>query len=397
VRSDADSPIAFDFATATRIVFGWGARSQLPKLISGWGARAFVLAGSRRDAVAEIEAACEAAGFEVVRATVRGEPTTDSVREAVEYARGESCDLVIGIGGGSVIDAAKAVAALLRNTGPLEDYLEVIGRGVPLTEPSAPCVAVPTTSGTGAEVTRNSVLRSPEHAVKVSLRSHHLLPALALVDPELTVSMPPPVTAASGMDALTQLIESLTTPLATPITDALCRDGIARGAHALPRAYADGSDRSAREDMALVSLYGGIALANAKLGAVHGLAGPLGGMFDAPHGALCAALLPHVMRANISALDRKDPGSAALTRYDEVARLVTGSAHARRPDAASWAEDLCRTLAVPSLTDLGVSLDAAPDVAAKAARSSSMKGNPVALEAGEIEEVLRAAGMVNVE
>ncbi len=241
-------------------------------------------------------------------------------------------DLVVGMGGGSVIDAAKAIAALLTNPGDPLDYLEVIGRGLPLANACAPMMAIPTTAGTGAEVTRNAVLASPAHRVKVSLRSASMLPDVAIVDPELTLSMPPAVTAATGLDALTQCLEPFVSHLATPLTDGFCREGLARAARSLRRAYHHGSDVAARRDMALASLCGGLALANAKLGAVHGFAGPIGGMFDAPHGAVCARLLPLVMTANVRALEERSPNSPALVRYAEVAKIVTGDADASIAD-----------------------------------------------------------------
>src|SRR5208282_5705063 len=227
-------------------------------------------------------------------------------------------------GGGSAIDAAKAIAAMLTNKGELLDYVEIIGRGKPLTQPSAPFIAVPTTAGTGSEVTRNAVLASPEHRVKVSLRSPLMLPRVAVVDPELTYALPPAITASTGLDALTQLIEPFVCARANPMVDALCIEGIRRAARSLREVVHQNPGKSAREDMALASLFGGIALANAGLGAVHGFAGPMGGMFAAPHGALCAALLPGVMAANVAALRRRQPGGEGLRRYDEIARLLTG-------------------------------------------------------------------------
>ena len=220
-----------------------------------------------------------------------------------------------------------------RTSGELLDYVEIIGRGQALTKPSAPFIAIPTTAGTGSEVTRNAVLASPEHRVKVSLRSPLMLARVALVDPELTYDLPPALTASTGLDALTQLIEPFVCLRANPMTDGLCVEGMRRAARSLRVAFTDGQNKSAREDMAVASLFGGLALANAGLGAVHGFAGPIGGMFPAPHGAVCAALLPHVMTANIRALRQRAPGSEALRRYDKVARLLTGSTQQRRMTA----------------------------------------------------------------
>ena len=232
---------------------------------------------------------------------VAGEPTVELARAGVAAAREHGADVIAAIGGGSVIDLGKAVAMLLANGGDPLDYLEVVGSGQKITRPAAPCVAVPTTAGTGAEVTANAVLAVPEHRLKASLRSPLMIPRVALVDPELTVSCPPAVTAASGLDALTQCLEPFVSVRATPITDGLAREGLRRAATGLRAAHADGGDLAARTDMAMCALLGGMALANAKLGAVHGLAGVIGGTADVPHGMACAALLAPVIEANVRA------------------------------------------------------------------------------------------------
>ena len=304
----------FEFASAARIIFGPGTVTQIGALARELGRRALVTTGLDPAQGEPVLVSLAAAGVDYVTLVVSGEPTTDLARQGARLARESDCDLVIGLGGGSAIDAAKAIAALAANGGDPLDYLEVVGRGQPLTQPSLPCIAIPTTAGTGAEVTRNAVLASPEHGIKASLRSPTMLPRLALVDPELTYSLPPAVTASTGLDALTQLIEPFTSSKANPLTDALCREGMMRAARSLRTAYEDGRDAAAREDMALASLFGGLALANAGLGVVHGFAGPVGGMFHAPHGAVCAAFLPHVMAVNARALRARQPGSAALAR-----------------------------------------------------------------------------------
>jgi alcohol dehydrogenase class IV len=271
------------------------------------------------------------------------------------------------------------------------DYLEVVGRGRPLEAPGAPVVAVPTTAGTGAEATANAVLASPAHRVKVSLRTVHMLPRLAIVDPVLTVSMPPEVTAATGFDAIAQLIECLVSLRATALTDPLCREGLRRGAPALERAWARGDDLEARESMAFASLTGGIGLANAGLGAVHGFAGPIGGMFAAPHGMVCAALLPHVMAANVEALTAAGAVPPALERYREVAAILTGDPSAGPRDGAAWAAERCRSLGVPPLSAWGIAPGDIPSIVSKARRASSMKGNPVSLSSEALAAVLEAA------
>ena len=274
----------FEFATATRIIFGPGTLYEVGSIAAELGKRALVVVGgsalqradgerARATGLLEILAVH---GIDAVTFSVAGEPTTEVARAGVERAREADCDLVIGFGGGSVLDAGKAVSVLLTNGGVPLDYLEVIGRGQPITRPAAPYIAIPTTAGTGTEVTRNAVLRSAEHRVKVSLRSALMLPRVALVDPELTRSLPPAVTASTGLDALTQVIEPYVSIHANPMTDALCREGIRVAARSLRRACEHGEDTAAREDMALTSLFGGLALANAKLGAVHGFAGLMG-------------------------------------------------------------------------------------------------------------------------
>jgi alcohol dehydrogenase class IV len=281
----------------------------------------------------------------------------------------------------------------LTNGGNLLDYLEVIGGSQPLRVPPAPFIAVPTTAGTGTEVTRNAVLASHAHRVKVSLRSPLMLARFAVVDPELTLDLPPEVTARTGLDALTQLIEPYVSNRSNPLTDGFCVEGLTRASRALRRAYHHGHDHAARADMSVASLLGGLALANAALGVVHGFAGPLGGMFPAPHGALCAALLPYGIEMNIRSLRARDPSGETLRRYETVARLLTGRPQARAEDAVDWTQAICRELQIPSLRAYGVREADWPAVVEKAARASSMKGNPVALTPDELREVLmRACG-----
>jgi alcohol dehydrogenase class IV len=280
---------------------------------------------------------------------------------------------------------------MLTNNGKLEDYLEVVGAGKPLLRSPAPHIAIPTTAGTGAEVTRNAVLGVPEHRVKVSMRSLFMLPRLAIVDPELTHSLPPALTATTGLDALTQLVEAYVSDKASPLTDGICREGIRRAGHSLRRAFENGDDDDAREDMAMASLFSGLGLANAKLGAVHGFASPLGGMLGAPHGALCARLLPFVMETNVQALRRREARSPALARYDEVAQLLTGKPAAKAIDGVIWVQQLCSALKIPSLAQLGFKEQDFATIVAKARKSSSMKGNPVVLTDDELVEIIRRA------
>jgi alcohol dehydrogenase class IV len=385
--------VRFEFATATRILFGPGALREVTPLAAAFGRRALVVTGRDPARAAPLLEALRQQRIEAITFTVSGEPTTATALEGVQRAREAECDFVIGFGGGSALDTGKAVAALLANGGGLLDYLEVIGQGKPLARPSAPYIAIPTTAGTGSEVTRNAVLASPEHRVKVSLRSPLMLPRLAVVDPELTYSLPPEVTATTGLDALTQLVEPFTSNAPNPMTDAICREGMRRAARSLRRASEHGSDAAAREDMSLASLFSGMALANSRLGAVHGLAGPIGGMFPAPHGAICAQLLPMVMEANVRAL-RGHSGERphdALARYDEVARILTGKVTATAADGVAWVSELCAALNVPPLSRYGVAEADFPALAAQAQQASSMKGNPIPLTDQEVTGILKRA------
>ncbi|MEN6486003.1 MAG: iron-containing alcohol dehydrogenase [Syntrophobacteraceae bacterium] len=381
----------FEFATAGRIIFGPGSMREVAGISARWGKRALVVTGRSRERVEALLGQLEAKGTAAALFHVPGEPTIETVQSCVRHARQSGCEFVIGFGGGSAIDTAKAAAAILANEGDLLDYLEVIGKGRTLANPSLPFLAIPTTAGTGAEVTRNAVLASVEHRVKVSLRSHFMLPRLAVVDPELTYPLPPFLTATTGLDALTQLIEPFVSNSSSPLTDALCREGILRVARSLQRACSHGNDAQAREDMSLASLFGGLALANAKLGAVHGLAGPLGGVLPAPHGALCARLLPVVMNANIRALRERAPGSPVLERYSEVARLLTGKEGARHSDGVSRLNALCSELAIPALSAYGLGQNMIPAVVEQAMKASSMKGNPIELTGPELTSALEQA------
>jgi alcohol dehydrogenase class IV len=381
----------FEFVTATRIVFGQGTSSEVAPISARLGKRAFVVTGRTADRVKPLLEGLSKLAIDYVTFGVPGEPTTTILKAAIEKARQSRSDLVISVGGGSAIDSGKAIAAMLTNDGQLQDYLEVVGRGKPLVNKSASHIAVPTTAGTGAEVTRNAVLGIPEHRVKVSMRSEWMLPSLAVVDPELTYSMPPALTASTGLDALTQLMEAYVSNKANPPTDAICREGLERAGRSLRDAYEDGSNAAAREDMSLASLFSGLALANAGLGAVHGLAGPLGGMTSAAHGVICARLLPFVAQANVRALQSRAADSPALGRYDDITQLLTGKAAAQAADGVTWVQQLCAELNVPSLVRFGLKEQDFPAVVEKAKKSSSMKGNPIELTDDELMGILENA------
>ena len=381
----------FEFATASRIIFGAGAAAHIGENVKSFGRRALVVTGRNPQRAEKLLANLSAGGVSAATFAVAGEPEIATVESGVALAKTRQCDFVIGFGGGSVMDAAKAIAAMLKNDGVLLDYLEIIGRGQALKKRSAPFIAIPTTAGTGAEVTRNAVLASPEHQVKVSLRSPLLLARVAVIDPELTRDLPPALTASTGLDALTQLIEPYVCLRANPMTDGFCLEGIHRAARSLRAAVFDGQNKPAREDMAVASLFGGLALANAGLGAVHGFAGPIGGMFPAPHGAVCAALLPHVMASNLRALRERDPHSDALRRYDRIASLLTGNRHAVAYAGVEWVRELVAGLPIPKLGVYGLREEHVADLVAKAAIASSMKANPIVLTTDELARTLRQA------
>lgn len=381
----------FEFATATRIVFGMGAAAHIAENVKGYGRRALVVTGSNAQRAEKLLANLSASGVSAATFSVAGEPEISTVESGVAVAKKENCEFVISLGGGSVIDAGKAIAAMMKNDGTLLDYLEIIGRGQALKKWPVPFVAIPTTAGTGSEVTRNSVLASPEHKVKVSLRSILILPRLAVVDPELTRDLPPALTASTGLDALTQLIEPYVCLRANPMTDGLCLEGIRRAARSLREAVFNGHNQSAREDMALASLFGGLALANAGLGAVHGFAGPIGGMFPAPHGAVCGALLPHIMATNLRALRERDPRNFALSRYYRVAQILTDNPHATADAGVEWVQKLVADLPIPRLRAYNIQEEHISDIVAKAANASSMKANPIVLTPDELAQTLRLA------
>jgi len=381
----------FEFATAQRILFGEGTLAEVAPAAASMGKRALLVTGRSAARAAPLAGALERAGLAAIPFAVEGEPSVATVGAGVELARGERCDLVLALGGGSAIDGGKAIAAMLANPGDLLDYLEVVGRGLPLEKQSAPFIAIPTTAGTGSEVTRNAVLASAEQFVKASLRSPHMLPRLALIDPQLTYELPPQLTASTGLDALTQLIEPYVSARSNPLTDLYCVEGMRAAAQALPRVWNCGSDREARSAMSWAALLGGFALANAGLGAVHGFAAPIGGLFPAPHGAVCAAVLPHAMAINLEALRRRAPGSSFLQRYDEVGRLVTGWPQANAQDGVDWVTGLCRALEIPTLRSYGVSEADVPGLVTRAAAASSMKANPIPLTPEELTEIVLRA------
>lgn len=379
----------FEFAAATRIIFGSGKLNSIGDITAGMGNRVLIVAGGPQESAEKLRELLDQRGISSKVQRAHGEPTVEAVQNAVEYARGTSSGFIIGIGGGSALDTAKAVASLSTNPGDVTDYLEVIGKNKPIVNPSLPLVAIPTTAGTGTEVTKNAVIGSPAQSVKVSLRSPYLQPLIALIDPELTLSVPPVVTAYTGLDTLTQLIEPFTCLNPNPLTDAICLEGLRHVARSFTRAYDNGNNLPAREDMSLASLFSGLALANAKLGAVHGLAGPVGGEIPAHHGAICARLLPEVMVANVTALATQSPDHPVLERYRTIAKLLCNDPEATIDTGIQWVREVLDHMKIQSLSKFGLIEDKFPSIIEKAIRSSSMRGNPITLSDVDLRNILQ--------
>ncbi|MDR1191887.1 MAG: iron-containing alcohol dehydrogenase [Verrucomicrobiales bacterium] len=382
----------FETLLPTQFIFGAGKRREIARLVAGWGGRCLMVSGNNPRRGDWLERQLAGANIHVLRARITAEPALAVIEEIARQVRGSKINFIIGIGGGAVIDAAKAVAGLVPNRRPLLDYLEVVGGGRELEHPAKPWLAVPTTGGTGAEATRNAVVSVPERQVKVSLRHPSLFARAAVIDPELTLDLPPALTAAAGMDALTQLIEAYVCTRANPFTDALCAGGIRRAAKSLPVAFHHGGDLAARTDLSLAAWWSGIALAQAGLGAAHGFAAPIGGKFpNAPHGGVCAALLAPVMAANLSALETRQPSLPALARYREIAGWLTGETSAAARDGVAWVRALVAELQIPRLSSYGITAADHAALIASARQTSSMKPNPVELTPAELARILTEA------
>jgi len=371
----------FSFATAGTLRFGRGVFSEAAGLAASRGGRVLVVRSASVAAADGLVATLRQTG-DVLELIAKGEPDLPAVEANTALARAFGPDLIIAIGGGAVIDHGKALAALIPAPFGALRYLEVVGDGQPLDAPPLPLIAIPTTAGTGAEVTRNAVIQVPDARRKVSLRDPRLYPAVALVDPDLCVSCPKSITLSSGLDAITQVIEPFICARATPMTDALCRDAIPRGLSAL-RSLIDDGDVRAWEDMALTSVFGGIALANAGLGAVHGFAGVIGGQTGAAHGAICGALLVPVLEANLHALPNASPGAERIAWVMGQISEVFGTVQ----DFRDWA----RENGLPRLEALGVTSQMHDSLAHEARLSSSYKANPVDLDLHTLRAILQSA------
>lgn len=376
--------VKVEFATASQVIFGNGSIEKVPGIIQEKGRRILLVTGenvNRANSLIKIlPPEIEITFFQVIT-----EPSIQVINDGVKITRENKCEVIVGFGGGSVIDAAKAIAALVLNGGDLMDYLEVIGLGLPLLESPLPFIAIPTTAGTGAEVTKNAVIKSLEHNVKVSLRSPLMFPDFAVVDPVLTRSVSQQLTAFTGVDALTHLMETFVSVQPNPFIDLFCEDGMKRIARSLKKAFYNGNDGEAREDLSMASMLGGMALANVKLGAVHGFAGPMGGMFSIPHGAVCACLISAVMKTNIEVLSEQN---LSLSKYDKVAQILTGRPSAKAKDGVAWVKELTSELKIPTLSAFGITEVHFDELVGKAKNASSMKGNPVVLNDRQLKQIL---------
>lgn len=390
---------AFTVGRLPRIEFGAGVLRRLPALVAGYGPRLLLVTGARTFAASvartALDDALRHAGVDVETLVVAGEPTPGEIDAAVARWHRANIDVVAGIGGGSVLDAAKAVAGLLRPANSVLDHLEGVGPELPYRGPATPFIAVPTTAGTGSEATRNAVLtRHGPDGFKKSFRDEALVAQFALVDPDLLATCPPPLIAANGMDAFTQLLEALTSTRASAFTDALALAGIEAVRDGLVDWYAgSGHAGEARTRMAFAALASGICLAQAGLGAVHGLAQPLGSLFPIAHGVVCGTLVGAATRVNIEVMAARDAGNPALAKYAAAGRLVARAPglgdDAARAKLVEAIDDWTRRLQLPTLSTLGV---AAADVGRIVARcrGSSMKTNPIVLADTDVERIVAA-------
>jgi len=388
----------FQHFSVPHVIFGAGRFAETGAVAARLGRKALIVthdspsASSLTDRLLEL---LNSAGVAAERHGIGGEPEVLDVDAGVEIARTSDADVIVGLGGGSAIDAAKAIAGVLANGGSALDYMEVIGQGKKISQLAKPWIAVPVTAGTGAEVTRNAVIGFKAKHFKASLRSELLLARVAIVDPELGVGVRPEVTARCGMDALTQCLEAYVSKGAQPMSDLAALEGLRRCGRSLRRAFTDGDDLEARGEMALAALCGGIALTNAGLGAVHGFAAPLGAQVPVPHGTVCAALLPHVIEANVKALREQGECTETLKRYADIGRALCGRETGDDEEAVNagmWkVRELVGDLRIPPLSNFGLRDEHVPALVSRARKASSMRYNPVPLEEETLADILRAA------
>lgn len=377
----------FEFASPQRIIFGPGCLSQGPELIRGFGKKVvFITGGHNRNDNPIIKLVAMDPDIKLIQIVCENEPETRVIQKSIEEVREFQPDVVVGIGGGSVIDTGKVLAILVTNRGTVKDYLEVVGNGHMLVNPSLPYIAIPTTSGTGSEVTRNAVVYDRESRVKASIRSPYLVPTIALVDPEQTIGLPPEITASTGMDALTQVIEPYLTRKANPITDSMCLQAISIVRNALITSYKDPENLIAREQMSIVSLFGGLALANSGLGVVHGFAAAIGGMYpNARHGQICASILPAAFKVNRLISEGNPEYLATSQRITTISSLLSGN---QLQPGDVILSDMNYQMKISSLSKLGIDRSDFLAIIEKASRSSSMKRNPIPLTAEDLLKIL---------
>lgn len=375
----------FAIATPQRILFGRGEAAKAPALIRTFGPRGIIVHGANPARAQWLIGALQTAGCNVLALACTTEPTLPMLQDALTQARPFHPDWVAAIGGGATLDLGKALAALIPAPGGPMDHLEVVGKALPLSVAPLPFIAIPTTAGTGAEATKNAVIGLPDHGRKVSLRDDRMLARIALIDPALTDGTPRATTLASGLDAITQVIEPFVSSKATPFTDALTAPAIPQGIRALKRLM-EAEDPPARDALAYVSLTGGIALANAGLGAVHGLAGVIGGLTPAPHGAICGALLSPILRLNRA----KATGDTAQ-RLDQVFHHIAAILGGRPENSPATLAQWAKNAGLPGLTTQGLPPALHRETAEAALTSSSMKGNPVPLTTQDLIQALEAA------
>jgi len=386
--------LKFDFLNTPQIIFGKGRFQEIGDLLANYGKKILVV-GSE-SAFSEIKVQFESIVSKMKMSyelsIIKGEPDIQQIDSGVELGIKQKADVVMGIGGGSAVDAGKAIAGLITNGGSAKDYMEVIGKGSVIKKQPKPYVAIPTTAGTGSEVTKNAVVLSKEDGLKASIRSPLLIPKVALIDPELMVNVSPEVTAYCGLDALTQLLESYTSIKSQPITDSLAILGIRRITKSLIYVYENGDDVSSREDIAFAALLSGICLANAGLGAVHGFASPIGGMLGIPHGVVCGALLAPVIEENIRQMVAEIPFNETLAKYATLGELLVDLVFEDIREAADrvieYTEQISRILKIPKLSKYGLSEKYFDKIIEKAKKSSSMRYNPVKLSDEALHRIL---------
>ncbi|MHA2298153.1 MAG: iron-containing alcohol dehydrogenase [Candidatus Hodarchaeales archaeon] len=388
----------FEFLHSPRIIFGLSQFQRIGILVKEFGSNALIVASEsaleKTGAKQIIDEEFSNQDIEVTFFQVKGEPEIELVDRGADLGKESGANVVVGIGGGSAVDAGKAIAGLITNGGSTLDYMEVIGKGKKIGRPTLPYIAVPTTAGTGSEVTKNAVISARKEGFKASIRSLYLVPSLVVIDPELMVTIPQEVTARCGMDTLTQLIESYTSRNANPLTDSLAELGIKFAAKSIRVTYSTGTDIDARESMALASLLSGLCLANAGLGAVHGFASPIGAIYPIPHGSVCAALLPPTVEMNMREL-KKLPDHLSLEKYARIGELLTGRTFTEADEACKatteYLYDLSTFLKIARLSSFGIEAENFPEIIEKAKKASSMKYNPIKLSTGALQDILERA------